>query len=88
MKNFEAPTTAAVGSPVDLRLGPLPAKTVLDRHLPTGIALYGYTADQMRAYGSQERAVELERCAKIVEEYNPGGSYHIRTALAAEIRRA
>lgn len=34
------------------------------------------------------RQVERERCAKIVEEHNPGGSYHIRTALAAEIRRA
>lgn len=33
-------------------------------------------------------AAERERCAQIVEHYNPGGSYHIRTALAAEIRRA
>lgn len=33
-------------------------------------------------------AAERERCAQIVEYHNPGGSYRIRTALAAEIRRA
>lgn len=33
-------------------------------------------------------AAERERCAKIVEEYDPGVSYFIRAALAAEIRRA
>lgn len=27
-----------------------------------------------------------ERAAKICEEHNPGGSYHIRTELAAAIR--
>ena len=47
----------------------------------------GFTADQMRAYATAAVAAERERCAKIVEEYNPGGSYHIRTALAAAIRR-
>jgi hypothetical protein len=29
---------------------------------------------------------ERERCAKIVRDHNPGGSYHIRTELEAAIR--
>lgn len=34
-----------------------------------------------------EIAAERERCAKIVEDYNQGGSYHIRTMLAKAIRK-
>lgn len=45
----------------DVELGPLPPTRVLDRHLPTGIALHGYNAEDMRAYGAQERAAERER---------------------------
>jgi hypothetical protein len=48
-------------------LGPLPPKRVLDRHLPTGIALYGYGADDMRDYAAAAVAAERERCATIVD---------------------
>ncbi len=34
----------------------LPPKEVLDIHIPTGVKLYGYTADQMREYA--KKAVE------------------------------
>ena len=33
-------------------------------------------------------AAERERCLDIVENYNPGGSYHIRSALADRMRAA
>ena len=33
-------------------------------------------------------AAERERCLDIVENYNPGGAYHIRSALADRIRSA
>lgn len=33
-------------------------------------------------------AAKRERCAVIVETHNPGGSYHIRTALAEAIRKS
>lgn len=42
----------------------------------------------VRRVESAVQAAERERCAKIVEEYSPGGSYHIRSTLAAAIRRA
>ena len=42
-------------------LGPLPPTRVLDRHLPTSIALHGYNAEDMRAYALQERAAERAR---------------------------
>jgi hypothetical protein len=40
---------------------PLPKKVAVDTHLPTGIKLYGYTADQMLAYGDKRVAAERER---------------------------
>jgi hypothetical protein len=39
------------------------------------------------ALAETARLVEQGRCAQIVENYNPGGSYHIRSSLATEIRR-
>lgn len=47
----------------------LPARVVVDRHLPTGISIYGYTAAQMRDYAAQEVAAERERILAAL----PGG---------------
>jgi hypothetical protein len=49
---------------------PLPPKVVTDRHIPTGIALYGYTDSMVRAYAreyanSQVREV-LEAMAELL----------------------
>jgi len=41
----------------DIKLPPLPEKVVISTHLPTGVSIYGYTADQMQAYASE--AVKL-----------------------------
>lgn len=49
------------------RPGPLPATVVIDRHIPTGVSIYGYTADQMLAYAAQQVAAERERCAAVCE---------------------
>jgi len=46
----------------------------------------GEPADQMRAYGEACAAAEREACANIVEYHDQGGSYNIRTGLAAAIR--
>jgi len=46
---------------------PLPEKVVIDRHLPTGVAIYGYSAAQLAAYGDMRAAEERERCAEICE---------------------
>jgi hypothetical protein len=40
---------------------PLPPQSVLTRHIDTGIAIHGYTAEQMRWYAAQEVTAELER---------------------------
>lgn len=58
-------TPDAAGSQVDLVLGPLPPQRVLDRHLPTGVALYGYNADDMRAYATEQVAAERELWQRI-----------------------
>lgn len=34
----------------DVELLPLPKKSVIDRHLPTGVRVYGYTSEDMRGY--------------------------------------
>ena len=34
----------------DIELLPLPEKSEIDRHLPTGVRVYGYTSDDMRGY--------------------------------------
>jgi hypothetical protein len=46
-----------------------------------------YSSNQVAALIRAAVAEERERCAKVVEEHNPGGSYHIRTALALAIRQ-
>lgn len=48
----------------------LPPKEVLDIHIPTGVKLYGYTADQMREYA--KKAVEADRL-KIAEAVRQAG---------------
>lgn len=57
-------------------LGPLPEPRVLDRHLPTGYVILGYSAEGMRAYGEQRAAAESERCI------------HLRNALLGLLRHA
>ena len=60
----EDKTQPAVAGPVELVLGPLPPlppKRVINRHLPTGVALHGYNADDMRAYAAAAVAAERER---------------------------
>lgn len=42
-------------------LPPLPPKRVINRHLPTGIALHGYNAEDMRAYAGAAVAAALEQ---------------------------
>lgn len=44
-------------------LPPLPPQRVINRHLPTGVALHGYAADDMRAYAVAAVAAERERWA-------------------------
>jgi chromosome segregation ATPase len=39
----------------------LPEKSVINTHIPTGIKIYGYTADQMRDYGDRRAMAERER---------------------------
>lgn len=43
--------------------GPLPDRVVIDRHTPTGISIYGYTAQMMRDYAKAEveKAIAAER---------------------------
>ena len=42
-------------------LPPLPPKRVINRHLPTGVALHGYNADDMRAYAAAAVAAARAR---------------------------
>lgn len=52
-------------------MGPLPPKRVLDRHIPTGITLSGYSKEDTLAYAEQEVAaavmLERERWQRIAE---------------------
>lgn len=71
----------------DVELGPLPPTRVLARHLPTGIALHGYNAEDMRAYGAQERAAERERWAAPVRAMvaaHDAGMVRLNTAMRAQ----
>ena len=45
-------------------LGPLPARVVVDRHIPTGVVTYGYTDEMVTAYAAEQVAAERERCAR------------------------
>lgn len=46
---------------------PLPEPAVINTHTPTGIKIYGYTADQLRQYGEAEYRRGIEDAAKFVE---------------------
>ena len=46
---------------------PLPAKKIVDRHTPTGIAIYGWTEKQMREYANAAVLQERERCLAIFD---------------------
>jgi len=52
-ENYEIrPLFLSANSPASqpAKLPPMPEQAVIDTHLPTGVKLYGYTADQMYAY--------------------------------------
>jgi hypothetical protein len=66
------------GSALSEGLGMLPQPAML-----RGVDEDYYTAEQMRAYGAQERAAERERCARLCEFWD--ATHPVR--LAAEIRR-
>jgi hypothetical protein len=51
------------GSALSEELGPLPEPAML-----RGVDEDYYTAEQMRAYGAQERAAERERCAQYLRD--------------------
>lgn len=54
----------------DVKLLPLPERSEIDRHIPTGIRVYGYTADDMHAYARANLAplqAENERLRAEVE---------------------
>jgi hypothetical protein len=44
------PQPAELAEQQGVELPPLPDKVVVDKHLPTGICLYGYTPKQMQDY--------------------------------------
>lgn len=48
-------------------LAALPPQQVIDRHLPTGIAIYGYNAESMRAFRAEGEAATRECCAKLLD---------------------
>jgi hypothetical protein len=58
----------------------LPAKVIVDRHVPTGIVTYGWTAAQVTAYGNDRYQQGLEDAAKVCDSIHPGMS----TAFVAE----
>lgn len=44
--------TADVNITSNIKLLPLPEKSEIDRHIPTGVRMYGYTTDDMKTYAS------------------------------------
>ena len=55
-------------------LPPLPPKRVINRHLPTGVALHGYNADDMRAYAGAAVAAARARSETAVEVLERAGA--------------
>lgn len=50
-----------------IELPPLPDRVPVDKHLPTGVLIYGYKADQMRAYGEACALAERARWAQALQ---------------------
>jgi hypothetical protein len=77
-------------------LAPLPPQSVLDVHRPTGVKLYGYTADDMRAFRAAGVAAAVERCAVLCEStgelaadmYGDGAECLQTASMCAEAIRA
>mgnify|MGYP000911735058 FL=1 len=75
-------------------LPPLPKKAIVDRHLPTGIYTYGYTADPIRAYGEQcarearlaERAAAADECFRQIARWADDRARFAAGECAAAIR--
>ena len=67
---------------------PLPAKQVVDRHIPTGIAIYGWTEKQMREYANaavlkeRENNIALKKILAIVCAYLPPDGISVELAMA------
>ena len=59
----------------DVKLPPLPPRVPVDKHLPTGVVIYGYTNDMMRDYARDYASANV--AAKDAEI----------DALRAEVRR-
>jgi hypothetical protein len=73
-----------------MTLPPMPRQRVLDTHLPTNTAMYGYSAEDMRAYAAAAVAAEAERCAALckglreVAEHSSNGQRRVAAmAMAA-----
>jgi hypothetical protein len=65
----------------------LPAKVPVDKHLPTGVLLYGWTADQMRDYAAAAVAAERERIrADLMRRHRDSADRHnFYACLAVEL---
>ena len=65
-------------------LPPLPQKVQIDKHIPSGYVILGYTADQMRKYAEAAVVAERERCIAVATyELDSNGQAQ---AIEAEIR--
>ena len=63
---MQSTTNSRGGSALTAELGALPPITVIQR-TSFGEPIYGFTADQMRAYASEQVAAERERCAQLLD---------------------
>ena len=52
--------------PASEPLAPLPMRVVVDRHIPTGIVMYGYTDNMVRTYAAEQVAAERARWIKVL----------------------
>lgn len=54
---------------------PLPPKSVINTHIPTGVKIYGYTEADLKAYGAAEFQRGIDAAADVCLEFdacNPG----------------
>ena len=82
-----------------IELLPLPEKSEIDRHLPTGVRVYGYTASDMKTYAracvahaTTAKDAEIEALRAEVKDYRTNGAAAVRFAPSSahwseELRR-
>lgn len=70
-----------------IELLPLPEKSEIDRHLPTGVRVYGYTASDMKTYAracvahaTAAKDAEIEALRAEVKDYRTNGAAAVRFA--------